>query len=529
MTRALRDAGDRGLLIDCTDLDEVVNLAAAIRRAELAGVIEVIPAAQTVLLTLDRFADRTAIRDAVNDIEPTDQTQGNVRTHHIPVRYDGEDLDEVADILGITTDEVIARHTGMTYTVAFGGFAPGFGYLAAEEATLEVPRRSSPRTRVPSGAVALAGSFSSIYPRSSPGGWQLIGSSDVALWDEQREPAALLSPGDRVRFVDLDADVTDDADPPTLAPTYGDVTDEATSSDSDSAARQALLVVNRPGLQALIQDGGRPASAGIGAPPSGALDRPAMLLANELVGNPRSAAVVEFAFGGVEIEATGEATVAVTGAPAPIEVTRASGRTLAITDQRAIALSPGDVLRIGSPTAGARNVLAVRGGIAATPVEDSVSADTLSGIGPAPLRAGDPIRSAGLRATTTGNSQPWPELPTDELTVPVILGPRDDWFTAESIELLFSASWTVSPSSDRVGMRLEGERALERDHEGELPSEGMVTGSLQIPPNGQPVLFLNDHPVTGGYPVIGVVHSAALPELAQARPGMTIRFTRPAP
>lgn len=531
MTRTLRNAGDRGLLIDCTDLDEVLTLAAAIRDAALGGVMEVVPAAQTVLVTLDRFADLAAIRSAVSEIEPAAQVGGEVREHLIPVRYDGEDLEEVARILGISTSEVIARHTAAEYTVAFGGFAPGFGYLAAQETTLDVPRRSSPRTRVPAGAVALAGIFSSIYPRSSPGGWQLIGSSDVILWDETRDPAALFAPGDRVRFIDMNAESS--TDPSSLAPTRRRGNDDNSDSDDahdpnerDDNRCPALLVIRRPGLQALIQDGGRPASAGIGAPPSGALDRPAMYLANWLVGNPRSAAVIEFAFGGAELEALGEATVALTGAPAPIEVVRASGRGFQVTDQQAIALSPGDRLRLGAPTSGARTVLALRGGIAATPVAGSVATDTLSGIGPAPLKEGREIRSAGLAVTLTEYPQPWPDLAIDQLTVPVLLGPRDDWFTTEAVELLFAQAWTVTPSSDRVGMRLEGEQSLERDHDGELPSEGMVTGSLQVPPNGQPVLFLNDHPVTGGYPVIGVVHSSALPALAQARPGMTVRFTR---
>lgn len=516
MSRTLRTAGDRALLIDCADLSEVLALSVAIRAATLDGVIEVVPAAQTVLLNLDRQADLDAIREAVAGIEPAAAVAADVTEHEIPVRYDGEDLQEVAELLGITAEEVIDRHTSTDYMVAFGGFAPGFAYLVTENTTLEVPRRSSPRTRIPAGSVGLAGIFSGIYPRESPGGWQLIGTSGVALWDSDREPAALLQPGDRVRFVQRD-----DLD---VAPT-----ESAPVAEHPTAEGPTLLSIRRPGLQGLIQDLGRPDSAGIGAPPSGVLDRPAMRMANWLVGNPLDAAVLEFAHGGVEIEAVGEATIAIAGATAPVEVIRPSLKRVTVTEQRAIALSPGDVVRIGTLSSGARSVVALRHGVAAHPVAGSVATDTLSGIGPAPLKAGDEIRSAGRATSATEQAQPWPDLPTDELTVPVVLGPRDDWFTDDAVETLFSQAWSVSGASDRVGMRLEGDQPLTRAIEGELLSEGVVTGSLQVPANGQPVLFLNDHPVTGGYPVIGVVHSTSLPALAQVQPGMTLRFTRTEP
>lgn len=524
MSRTVRDAGDRGLLIDCADLREVLGLAAAIRAAEIRGVVEVIPAAQTVLLTLVGHADRPSIREQIASIEAHADVDADGDEHVIGVTYDGEDLDDVAEHLGTSRDEVIARHTTARYSVAFGGFAPGFAYLADDDADLEVPRRSSPRTSIPAGSVGLAGAFSGIYPRSSPGGWQLIGTTSAVLWDADRDPAALLQPGDTVRFVDLDSDDADSVTEGRAEPGR-EPEPEGEAPEAPATGEPALRVVN-PGLQALIQDGGRPASAGIGAPPAGALDHHALVMANHLVGNRPAAPAIEIVMGNAEFEALRDITVAVTGPPADIEVLRVDGHTSTLGDMRAIALSAGDVLVIGELTAGMRSMLAVRGGVDADTVEGSVSADTLSGIGADPLQAGDDIVPGGFVIDAVGLPEPWGEPPANEVTVPIVIGPRDDWFTDDAVDLLMSQPWTVSGDLDRVGIRLEGEHELERADDSELPSEGVVTGSLQVPANGQPVLFLNDHPVTGGYPVIAVVQSSALSTLAQVRPGTTLRFER---
>ena len=212
--------GGEGLLLEVADLDAVLALEAALRAAVAGGgaawrdVTDVVPAARTVLLLTREGADLVALRSAVrrcaDSVRPADgsavvsgaETAGRSHEVEIAVRYDGPDLDDVARLTGLTPAEVVAAHTGTPWRVAFGGFAPGFAYLVGGDPRLRVPRRDRPRPTVPAGAVGLAGGFSGVYPRSSPGGWQLLGTTDALLWDVERDPPALLAPGTTVRFVD---------------------------------------------------------------------------------------------------------------------------------------------------------------------------------------------------------------------------------------------------------------------------------------------------------------------------------------
>jgi KipI family sensor histidine kinase inhibitor len=193
--------GDSALLVDVDDLDEVLALADALRTDTPAGVLDVVPAARTVLLTVTPGTDLAAVRQAVLDlrVEPA-AAAADGATVEIPVHYDGPDLDEVGELTGLGRDGVVEAHTGRPWRVAFGGFAPGFAYLVDGDPRLDVARRAEPRTTVPAGSVGLAGEFSGVYPRSSPGGWQLIGRTGTTLWS--MDDGALLQPGGRVRFVE---------------------------------------------------------------------------------------------------------------------------------------------------------------------------------------------------------------------------------------------------------------------------------------------------------------------------------------
>ena len=194
-------SGSTALLVELDDLDAVLGLYAALTEAPPDGVLDVVPAARTVLLVTDpAVTTLAAVEQAVRRTRPRSGRRDGGELVELPVVYDGADLADVAAHLGVDTGEVVRRHTGTTWTVAFCGFAPGFGYLTPDGEPWDVPRRSSPRTKVPPGSVALAGEFSGVYPRESPGGWQLIGRTDVAVFDVTREPAALLRPGVRVRF-----------------------------------------------------------------------------------------------------------------------------------------------------------------------------------------------------------------------------------------------------------------------------------------------------------------------------------------
>ncbi|SNS70276.1 biotin-dependent carboxyltransferase family protein [Rhodococcoides kyotonense] len=272
-----------------------------------------------------------------------------------------------------------------------------------------------------------------------------------------------------------------------------------------------------PGPLCTVQDRGRPGYSSIGVGRSGAADLRSHDTANRLVGNACDAATLEVTMGGLRIRAHGSVVTAVTGADGGITVNGIPDGMYCTLD-----LHDGDELSIGTPTSGLRTYIAVRGGIDVDPVLGSRSTDTMSGLGPRPVTAGDTL--------AVGNElSDWPATdlaPTSRITgtldVSVILGPRADWFADP--EVLFSQDWSVTADSNRVGLRLDGETALERSGTDELPSEGMVSGALQVPPDGKPVLFLADHPVTGGYPVVGVVVSEDLPELGQLRPGDSVRF-----
>jgi KipI family sensor histidine kinase inhibitor len=192
-------SGDRALLVELDDLDEVLGYYAALAADPPAEVVDIVPAARTVLVTTAGSLD--ALSRTLRAVTPSAGTLTTGDLVEIPVTYDGEDLADVARLLDCSVAEVVARHTGEEWTVAFCGFAPGFGYLTSP-GTWDVPRRESPRTKVPTGSVGLAGEFSGVYPRESPGGWQLIGRTSVRIFDQERDPAALFHPGRRVRFVD---------------------------------------------------------------------------------------------------------------------------------------------------------------------------------------------------------------------------------------------------------------------------------------------------------------------------------------
>ena len=198
----VRVAGERGLLVEVEDLEMVHRLHAALRGLDPPGVVELVPAYRTVLIVADpgqaEALDELADRLPGLELPPAEAVAGE--TVEIPVRYDGEDLPEVAGLTGLEPEEVVRRHTAPEYTVAFLGFSPGFPYLVGLDPALEVPRRDTPRTSIPAGSVGLAGNQTGIYPTATPGGWQLIGRTEVTLFDPARDPPALLAPGTRLRF-----------------------------------------------------------------------------------------------------------------------------------------------------------------------------------------------------------------------------------------------------------------------------------------------------------------------------------------
>ncbi|WP_084599027.1 biotin-dependent carboxyltransferase family protein [Actinoplanes subtropicus] len=275
-----------------------------------------------------------------------------------------------------------------------------------------------------------------------------------------------------------------------------------------------MITVMRPGPLTTIQDIGRPGYAHLGVPRSGALDQPALRRANALVGNEFGAAGLETTLLGCALRFEVTAVVAITGAEAVVRVDKQPVSTAA-----AFEVPAGAVLDIGRAQRGVRSYLAVAGGIDVEPVLGSRSTDTLSGLGPPKLADGMTLPIGAGSSSPPPNISEKSGVPdSGELVLGVRLGPRDDWFEAAG---LFAEAYAISPLSNRVGCRLAGS-ALTRTQAGELPSEGVVLGAVQVPADGQPLIFLADHPTTGGYPVIGVVDDVT--PLAQARPGSTVRF-----
>ncbi|MGX1886768.1 5-oxoprolinase subunit C family protein [Streptomyces sp. NPDC055287] len=280
---------------------------------------------------------------------------------------------------------------------------------------------------------------------------------------------------------------------------------------------RAFAVV-RAGALTSVQDRGRPGHAHLGVPRSGALDRPASDLANRLVGNPVEAAVLETTLNGCAVRPRCAVTVAVTGAPCRVTV---DGRPAAWGAP--VRVAAGEVLELGHAASGVRSYLAFAGGIACEPVLGSRSTDLLSGLGPAALTDRAVLAlGGGPGQPAYADAVPW-QGPPRELVLRAGPGPRTDWFTARAQRTLTTAVYRVSSASNRIGLRTDGP-PLERAVHGELPSEGMVLGAVQVPPDGRPVIFLADHPTTGGYPVIAVVRERDLAAAAQAAPGTPIRF-----
>jgi len=496
-------AGTRALLVDLPDLATAMAWHAALSSAPLPGQTSVGVAARTVLVRFGSASAAEAARGILPGFLPGDATSDEPRDITVDVIYDGSgttDLDTLAGSLSMTRDALIDWHTTTVWTAAFGGFAPGFTYCVPEDATraLDVPRHPTPRPAVPDRSVALAGDFSAVYPRTSPGGWQLIGSTTQPFWDGTNESPALLSPGDRVHY----RAVTERVEVAT-----------STRKNVVSGPRRPVLRVDDPGLQVLVEDAGRHGFGDLGVTGSGAADRGSAQAANEALGNSRDAAVLE-SIGGLTLTALVETVVVVTGAVATVSVNgTAKDRGVPLL------LGAGSELTVDSATEGLRSYIGVRGGVVAESVLGSTSTDLLSGLGPAPMEPGDTVYAGPARGSVRRVDAP---VRTDGV-LRVVPGPRDDWF-AEGVKALTGATWAVSATSNRVGLRLTGEDPVTRDHEGELPSEGMIAGSVQVPPNGEPVVFLRDHAVTGGYPVIATVIPEDLDAAAQLAPGAQVTF-----
>ena len=473
--------------------------------------VESIPAEDTLLIRLDQPCTPDVLRELSEFIaeataHPSASVGDNLGTVDIAVHYQGEDIKEVAAACGMSIEHLIELHAQAEYRVAFCGFSPGFAYLKGLPGQLHLPRRATPRTAVPAGSVAIAEHYSAIYPRSSPGGWHLLGYTDEVLFDPTRDSPARLNAGMQVRFV------------PSRAPMITLSDRAALPSHPHTPAVEIIS----PGVSSLVQDLGRIGWGAAAVSPSGAWDRQSHRLAQRLVGNPEQAAGLECVGGGLHLRALRAITIAVTGAPGPV-YRRQQGVRTAVDAFTGLTLAAGDEVIIGAATTGLRRYVALRGGIDTPEILGSRSFDTLSQLGPRPLASLDLI---GVQTT----SLPIPGIDgvVIEPSAPALetyFWPTPIWAALHSDTdiALADGAFTVSPNSDRIGVRLNGP-ALTWD----VPppptaaSRPMVRGAIQLPPDGRPLILGPDHPTTGGYPVIGVLTDPDAP--AQWPPGATVRL-----
>ncbi len=420
---------------------------------------------------------------------------GEGRQVEVPVVYDGPDLAELARWAGLSEEEVVRRHAGRTYRVFAIGFTPGFPFMAEVDPKIAKPRRPEPRKRVPAHSVGIAGRQTGVYPQESPGGWNLIGRTRVRIFDPHRERPFFLEPGDRVRFLPEEGPVPPPPEPLELIP---------------EEPRYPVLEVLSPGLLDLPLDDGRFLAGRYGLARSGPADPYAARVANRLVGNLPGAPVLEFNLAGPELLVLKDAVFAFAGFG--VRPRKNGEEVPAWTSFFARA---GDRLAFPPAGGGMRGYLAVAGGFALMRFFGSASVDLKGRIG-RPLKAGDRLGVESPVARVAGRAFRPRYRPEREVRLRLRPGPQA---SAEALAALTRETFEVA-DADRMGVRLAGAPVPG----GEVTSEGVPLGAVQVPPSGKPILLLADRGTLGGYQKPALLLPEDLPKAAQLRPGDRVRF-----
>lgn len=507
----VRPFGDAALVFGVRSAEAAGALGAAVRSAGIDGVIDVVAGLDSVLVAYEPGSvDFETLAARVGTITARPSVRRDPKVVVLPTSFDGPDLDEVGRISGLGSDGVRRALLGATLRVSVLGFTPGFAYLSGLEKRLRnVPRRTTPRSSVPAGSVALAGGHAAVYPQSTPGGWQLLGRTDAVLFDPDSPPYAVLEPGDLVRFRAVD--------PSELSVPKGGLGRRGAWRSPGGC----VFEVESSGLFTTVQDRGRRGLAHLGVPGAGAADPVSLALANELVGNRPDAACLEATVTGPTLLCRHATHIAVVGGGAEVTLDG-----MAVAAGRVTPVARGQRLAVGTTGWGPRAYLAVRGGFDTPAVLGSRSTDRLVGLGPGPILAGDELRAGqptGTMADHLVPGAPGQSPPEDRRTLRVVaphVEETEDWRSS-----LFDRLFEVDGASDRVGLRLRA-----RDGEpvappaGQVRSAGTTVGTVQVPPDGNPVVLMADHATLGGYPVGAVVITADLGELARCRPGDAVKL-----
>jgi KipI family sensor histidine kinase inhibitor len=501
-----------GNAIDAELNGRVLALDRALLESPFEGYLEAVPSYRSLLVFFDPA--RTSAEAAEEHIARLGEKSGNVaglapRLREVPTVYDGADLEDVARRIGATVEEVIRLHSEREYLVYMVGFTPGFAYMGSTHERLGLPRRSTPRTRVPAGSVGIAMGQTGIYPSETPGGWNLLGRAEHRdLFDLSQDPPSYFLPGDRVRFVPV-------ASLPDRAP-----------DRSRPAPSGADVEVLDGGLLTTVQDLGRIGYQRYGVPVAGAADPPALRAANRLVGNAPGAAGLECTVSGPILVARRPVVAAVTGADLGAVIEREDMGRFEVPPWSSFFLRPGNVLRFEGRRSGARAYVAFAGGIDVPEILGSRSTYLTAGFGGyegRTLRAGDRFGLGPVtRSAAPGVKWTRRHRANEGDAIRLVLGPQEDYFTEKALATLSSSSYMVAAATDRMGLRFEGP-ALEH-RQVDFVSDGIMQGGIQVPPNGLPILMLADRATMGGYPKIATAALVDIPRLAQLLPGDTVRF-----
>lgn len=458
------------------------------------GVLDVVPSFASLAVHFDEV-DGLEIVEWLQSVRVNDAMPEG-EEWQIPVCYGGEsgpDLAEVATRLGLSEAEVILRHSSASYRVAVVGFSPGFPYLLGLPESLYLPRHRTPRKVVPAGSVAVAGGQAGIYPFASPGGWQILGRTGLKLFDPAGHPSALLKTGDRVRFVPVDhIDVRESAP---VAPTV--------------PGNPSIHVIS-PGSLTTVQDLGRPGHGAAGVSPGGAMDRHALQVANLMVGNAPDAPALEICVSGPILEFSTDTVIATVGAVG-----------------KSRQVSAGERVDFSKPAAGVRSYLAVAGGLKISRMLGSAATDVRAGFGGylgRPLEAGDLLETGEPGSIPRcGNWFVGRPDPRAEIELRFLAGVQSNGFSEKAHWRFRNEIYHLTPDADRMGARLDGP-SLDLVTACEMTSQPVACGSVQVPPDGMPIVLLAERQTIGGYPQIGHVISADFPKLARAWPGTRVRF-----
>ena len=462
----------------------------------LSGVTDLYPGYVNLYVEFDanqiaREAVKTWVKTQMIDLQPN--LDGGCEVE-VPVRYDGEDLEWIATQTGLSVEDVIAAHSSPTYRVFAVGFVPGYPFLGVLPEVLRLPRRPTPRRRVPAHTVAMAVSQTGIYVLPTPGGWHLLGTALQAIYDPMREKPFLLEPGDRVRF----------------KPRDGPTPPEPTALEMlPLEPTHPVFRVDRPGLLDLIVDDGRFMGGRYGMARSGPMDARSALLANALVGNSSDAPLLELTLTGPKLTVLNDAVLGLAG----------FGMRVFVNDQAApnlesFAVKAEDRLSFQPQSNGARAYLAIAGGFESRGFMGSHSTDLTGRIGRA-LQKGDLLGANPGQKPRVGYGVRGFHLP-EQMVIRLQPGPQA---TLEALTALGSGEFTVT-SPDRMGVQLEGPQVPG----GELVSEATPMGGVQVTTSGNPILLLNDRGRIGGYAKPAVVDPRDLPLVAQLRPGTKVNF-----